>query len=164
MNSTVNTFASSEMISISSIAANPSSLVATESSMEIINLPPDARQKGPMPPSFPTSSEFNQGDHFTTFQQTQSASLTHSTQDTPLMYTFAPAKAPTVTHYATPVYTYVTTPPVTKAQEFHHQDVNDYVETESDAKLIDAEMMSRKMKILENYLRGLCGFGSRQSV
>ncbi|KAG5629126.1 hypothetical protein H5410_000843 [Solanum commersonii] len=47
-----------------------------------------------MPPSFPTSSELNQGDQFTTFQQTQSASLTHLTQDIPLVYTFAPPKSP----------------------------------------------------------------------
>ena len=156
MNSTVNTFASSEMISISSIAANPSSLVATESSMEIIarlerqigeqnllvtyyqpafqNLPPDARQKGPMPPSFPTSSEFNQGDHFTTFQQTQSASLSHLTLDTHLVYTFSLAKDQKAKHHAPIVYTYVTTPPVTKAQEFHRQVVNYYVEIENDAK------------------------------
>ncbi|KAH0669375.1 hypothetical protein KY285_023535 [Solanum tuberosum] len=45
-------------------------------------------------------------------------SLTHSTQDTPLVYTFAPPKAPTVTHHAPSVCTYVTAPPVTKAQEF----------------------------------------------
>ncbi|KAG5609194.1 hypothetical protein H5410_020475 [Solanum commersonii] len=87
------------------------------------NLPPDVRQKGPMPPLFPTSSELNQGDHFTTFQQTQNASLLHSTKDTPLVYTFAPPKAPTITHHASPVYTYVTAPPVTKAHEFHRQDV-----------------------------------------
>ncbi|KAG5621987.1 hypothetical protein H5410_007205 [Solanum commersonii] len=79
------------------------------------NLPPNARQKKPMPPSFSTSSELNQGDHLTTFQQTQGASLTHSTHDTPLVYTFAPPKAPTVTHHAPPVYTYVTPPPVTTA-------------------------------------------------
>ncbi|KAH0720728.1 hypothetical protein KY285_005601 [Solanum tuberosum] len=72
-----------------------------------------------MPPSFPTSSELNQGDHFTTFQQTQNASLTHLAQDTLLVYTFAPPKAPIVTHHAPPVYTYVTAPPVTKAPEFH---------------------------------------------
>ncbi|KAH0635843.1 hypothetical protein KY289_035758 [Solanum tuberosum] len=77
------------------------------------SLPPNARRKGPMPPSFPTSTELNQGDHFTTFQQTQSVSLTHSTQDTPLVYTFAPPKAPTVTHHAPPVYTYATAPHVT---------------------------------------------------
>jgi len=40
------------------------------------NQPPDAREKGPMPPVYPTSSEFHQGDHFSTFQQTQSTSLT----------------------------------------------------------------------------------------
>ncbi|KAH0685998.1 hypothetical protein KY285_016539 [Solanum tuberosum] len=99
MDSTINTAASSEMIPTSSVAANPSASVATESPMEVIarlerqigelnllvdqyqaasqNLPPDARQKGPMSPSFPTSSELNQGDRFTTFQQTQSAPLTH---------------------------------------------------------------------------------------
>ncbi|KAG5605466.1 hypothetical protein H5410_026958 [Solanum commersonii] len=60
------------------------------------NLPPDARQKGSMPPSFPTSN-------------------------TPLVYTFSPQKALTVTHHAPPVCTYVTAPPVTKAQEFQCQ-------------------------------------------
>ncbi|KAG5609125.1 hypothetical protein H5410_020406 [Solanum commersonii] len=35
------------------------------------------------------------------------------------------------------VYTYVTAPPVTKAHEFHRQDVNHYVEIENDAKSID---------------------------
>ncbi|KAG5598720.1 hypothetical protein H5410_030090 [Solanum commersonii] len=128
MDSTINTVASFEMIATLSVAFNPSASVATESPMEAIapasqNLPPDAHQKGPMPPSFSTSSELNQGDHFTTFQQTQSASLTHSTHDTPLVYTFTPPKAPTVTHHAPPVYTYVTVAPVTKAQEFHRQDL-----------------------------------------
>ncbi|KAG5620300.1 hypothetical protein H5410_005518 [Solanum commersonii] len=107
MDYTINTVASSEI---------PTSSIA--------NLPPDARQKGPMPPYFPTSSELNQGDHFTTFQQTQGASLTHSTQDTPLVYTFAPLKAPMVTHHSLPVYTYVSAPPVTKAQDFHHQNLS----------------------------------------
>ncbi|KAK6777557.1 hypothetical protein RDI58_024275 [Solanum bulbocastanum] len=117
-----------------------------------------------MPPSFSTSTKLNQGDYFITFQQTQSASLTHSTQDTSLLYTFAPLKAPTVTHHAPLVYTYVTAPPITKAQEFHHQDVNHYVEIENDAKLIDAGMMNRKMKILEDAMRGLCGFHSSKNV
>ncbi|KAH0750701.1 hypothetical protein KY290_029933 [Solanum tuberosum] len=161
MDSTINTVASSEMIPTSSVAANPSASVAIESPMKVIahleqqlNLLPDARQKGAMPPSFPTSSELNQGDHFTTF----------STQDTPLVYTFAPPKAPMVTYHAPPVYTYVTSPPVTKAQEFHRHDVNHYVEIENDAKSIDAEMMSRKMKSLEDAMRGLHGFDSSQSV
>ncbi|KAH0748063.1 hypothetical protein KY290_027295 [Solanum tuberosum] len=110
MDSTINTGPSSEMIATPSVAVNPSTSVATESPMEVIarleqrigernllvtqyqaasqNLPPDARQKGPMPPSFPSSSGLDQGNHFTTFQQTQSASLTHSTHDTPLVYTF----------------------------------------------------------------------------
>ncbi|TMW84132.1 hypothetical protein EJD97_025730 [Solanum chilense] len=101
MDSTIRTVASSEMIPISSVAANPSASVATESPMEVIarleqqlitlnllvaqyqdaspNQPPDARERGPMPPVYPTSSEFHQGDHFATFQQTQNASLTNST-------------------------------------------------------------------------------------
>ncbi|XP_049381418.1 uncharacterized protein LOC125845986 [Solanum stenotomum] len=167
MDPTINTIASSEMIPIPSVAANPSASIATESPMEVIarleqrigelnllvtqyqaasqNLPPDARQKGPIPPLFPTSSELNQGDHFTTFQQTQSAPLSHP-------------KDPTVTHYAPPEYTYVTTPPVTKAQEFHRQDVNHYVEIENDAKSIDAEMMNKKMKSLKDAMRELCTF------
>ncbi|KAK6795168.1 hypothetical protein RDI58_008621 [Solanum bulbocastanum] len=136
-------------------------LLVTQYQAASQNLPPNARQKGPMPPLFPTSSELNQGDHFTTFQQTQSASLIHSTQDTLLVYTFAP---PTVTHHAPPVYTYVTAPPITKAQEFHRQDVNHYVESENDTKSIDAEMMNRKMKSLEDAMRGLRGFDSGQSV
>ncbi|XP_049388071.1 uncharacterized protein LOC125852375 [Solanum stenotomum] len=186
MDSTINTVASSEIIPTPSVAANPSASVATESPMEVIarlerqigelnllvahfqaasqNLPPDARQKGHMPPSFPTSSELNQGEHFTTFQPAQSASLTHSTQDTPLVYTFTPPKAPTVAHHAPPVYTYVTAPHVSKAQEFHRQDVNHYVEIENDTKSIDAEMMNRKMKSLEDAMRGLRGFDNRQSV
>ncbi|WMV32276.1 hypothetical protein MTR67_025661 [Solanum verrucosum] len=179
MDSTINTVPSSEMIATLFVVVNPSASVATESSMEVIthleqrigelnllvtqyqaasqNLPPDARQKGPMPPSFPTSSELNQGDHFTTFQQTQSASLTHSTHYTPLVYTFTPPKAPTVTHH-------VTVAPVTKAQEFHRQDVNHYVEVENDTKSIGAEIMSRKLKSLEDAMRGLRGFDSSQSV
>ncbi|KAG5584294.1 hypothetical protein H5410_044728 [Solanum commersonii] len=52
-------------------------LLVTQYQVASQNLPPDVRQKGPMPPSFPTSSELNQGDHFTTFQQTQSVSRTH---------------------------------------------------------------------------------------
>ena len=112
------------------------------------NQPYDARERGPMPPVYPTSSEFHQGDHFATFQQTQSASPTNSTQDTPLVYTFAPPKAPTVTHHTPPVYTYVTSPPITKVPEFHRPDVNNYVEIEGDGKLIDVEMMNKKMKIL----------------
>ncbi|KAG5621726.1 hypothetical protein H5410_006944 [Solanum commersonii] len=43
-------------------------------------------------------------------------------------------------------------------------DVNHYVEIENDAKSIDAEMMSRKMKSLEYAIRGLRGFDSSQSV
>ncbi|KAK6786611.1 hypothetical protein RDI58_015136 [Solanum bulbocastanum] len=85
-------------------------------------------------------------------------------QDTPLVYTFAPPKAPTVTHHALSVYTYVTAPPVTKAQEFHRQDVNHYVEVENDTKSIDAEMMCRKMKSLKDAMRGLRGFHSSQNV
>uniref|UniRef100_M1DJL7 Uncharacterized protein n=1 Tax=Solanum tuberosum TaxID=4113 RepID=M1DJL7_SOLTU len=73
--------------------------------------------------------------------------------DTSVLYTFAPLKAPMVTYHAPPMYTYVTAPPVTKAQEFHRQDVNHYVEIENDAKSIDAEMMSRKMKSLEDAMR-----------
>ncbi|KAK6803324.1 hypothetical protein RDI58_001108 [Solanum bulbocastanum] len=117
-----------------------------------------------MSPSFQTSSDLNQGDHFTTFQRTQSASLTHSIHDTPLVYTFAPPKPPTVTHHAPPVYIYVNAPLVTKAQEFHCHDVNHYVEIENDIKSIDAEMMNKKMKSLEDAMRGLCGFDSCQSV
>ncbi|KAH0724899.1 hypothetical protein KY284_000764 [Solanum tuberosum] len=156
MDSTINTVASFEMIPTPSVASNPSASITIESLMEVIaclerqigelyllvtqyqaafqNLPPNARQKEPMPYSFLTSSELNQEDQFTTFQQTQSATLTHSTQDTPFVYTFAPPKAPMVTHHALPVYTYVTVPPITKAQEFHRQDVNHYVEIENDAK------------------------------
>ncbi|KAG5623717.1 hypothetical protein H5410_008935, partial [Solanum commersonii] len=128
MDPTINMVASSEMIPTPSVAASPSASVAnvithgTQFQAASQNLPPDARQKGPMPPLFPTSSELNQGDHFTTFEQTQNTSLLHSTQDTPLVYTFAPPKAPTVTHHAPPVYTFVTTPPISKAQEFHRQD------------------------------------------
>ncbi|KAG5614806.1 hypothetical protein H5410_014630 [Solanum commersonii] len=125
MDSTINTVASSEMIPTSSVAANPRASIATESPMEVIahlerqiselnllvaqyqtasqNLPPDARQNG--------------------------ASLTHSTQDTPLLYTFARPKAPVVTYHAPLVYTYVTASPVTKAQEFHRQDINHYLST-----------------------------------
>ena len=62
------------------------------------------------------------------------------------------------------MYSYVTAPPVTNAQEFHHQDLNHYVEIESDAKAIDAEMMNRKMKSLKDAIRGLRGFDSSQSV
>ncbi|KAH0689363.1 hypothetical protein KY289_016721 [Solanum tuberosum] len=91
MDSTINTVVSSEMTPTSSVASNPSASVATKSPMEVIahlerqidelnllvaqyqvaaqNLPPHARQKGPMPPSFPTLSELNQGDHFTTFSK-----------------------------------------------------------------------------------------------
>ena len=89
------------MIPTSSIEANPSASVAAESPTEVIaslerqigtlnllvaqyqdaslNQPTDARQREPMPHVYPTSSEFHQGDHFATFQQTQSASPTNST-------------------------------------------------------------------------------------
>ncbi|KAH0635723.1 hypothetical protein KY289_035638 [Solanum tuberosum] len=133
MDSTINTVASSEMIPTSSVVANPSASVATESPMEVI-----ARLERQI-------GELN-------------------LLDTPIVYTFAPPKAPTVTHYAPPVYIYVTAPPVTKAQEFHRQDVNHYVEIENDVKSIDAEMMNRKMKSLEDAMRGLRGFDSSQSV
>ncbi|KAG5616430.1 hypothetical protein H5410_016254 [Solanum commersonii] len=168
MDPTINTVASSEMIPTPSVAANPSAPVATESPMEVIarleqrigelnllvtqyqaasqNLPLDARQKGPC--------------HLFQLQRTQSAPLSHLTQDTHLVYTFAPPKAPTVTHHASPMYTYVIALPVTNAQEFHRQDVNHYVEIESDAKSIDAEMMNKKMKSLEDAMRGLRGFDS----
>ncbi|KAG5575588.1 hypothetical protein H5410_055722 [Solanum commersonii] len=99
MDSAINTFVSSEMIPTSSVAINLSASVATESPMEVIA----------------HLDELNHGDHFTTFQQTQSASLTHSTQDTSLVYTFSSPKAPMVTHHDPPVYTYVIAPPVTKA-------------------------------------------------
>ena len=101
MDPTIHTVASSEMIPTPSIAAYPSASVAAESPMEVIaslerqigalnllvaqyqtaslNQPSDARERGPMPPVYPTSSEFHQGDHFATFQQTQSASPTNST-------------------------------------------------------------------------------------
>ncbi|KAG5608928.1 hypothetical protein H5410_020209 [Solanum commersonii] len=143
MDPTINTVASSEMIPTSSIAANPSASIATESPMEVIarlerqigelnllvaqfqaasqNLPPDARQKGPMPPS---------------------ASLTHSTHDTPPVYTFTPPKVPTITHHTPPVYTYVTALPVTKAQQFHRQDfANRAYQTGSFRKKKEKEVM-----------------------
>ena len=186
MDPTIHTVASSEMILTPSIAADPNASVAAESPMEVIarlerqistlnllvaqyqaaspNQPSDARERGPMPPLYPTSREFHQGDHFATFQQTQSASLANSTQDTPFVYTFVPPKAPTVTHHTPPVYTYATAPPVTKAPEFHRPDVNHYIEIEGDGKSIDAEMMNKKMKSLEDALRGLRGFDSSQSV
>ena len=80
------------------------------------------------------------------------------------MYTFAPPKALTVTHHTMPVYTYVTSLPVTKTPEFHRPDVNHYIEIEGDGKSIDAEMMNKKMKSLEDTKRGLCGFDSSRSV
>ncbi|KAK6777635.1 hypothetical protein RDI58_024353 [Solanum bulbocastanum] len=92
------------------------------------------------------------------------ASLTHSTQDTPILYTFLPLKDPMVTRHPLPVYIFFIGPPITKAQEFHHQDVNHYVEIENDTKSIDVEMMSTKMKSLEDSMRGLRGFDSSQSV
>ncbi|KAK4737682.1 hypothetical protein R3W88_001379 [Solanum pinnatisectum] len=120
MDFTINTVASSEIIPTSSIAAYPSSSVATKSPMEVIvrleqqigelnllvaqyqaashNLPPDVRQKGPMPPLFPTLN------------------------------------------------------------------VNHYVEIENDAKSIDVETINRKMKSLEDVMRGFRGFDSSQSV
>ncbi|KAK6793685.1 hypothetical protein RDI58_007138 [Solanum bulbocastanum] len=113
-------------------------LLVTQYQTASHNLPPDAHQKKPMPPSFPTSN-------------------------TPLVYTFAPPKAPTLTLHALPVYTYITAPPVTKAQEFHRQDFNHYVEIENDTTSIDVEMMSRKMKSLDA-IRGLRGFDSSYSV
>ncbi|KAK6777630.1 hypothetical protein RDI58_024348 [Solanum bulbocastanum] len=69
-----------------------------------------------------------------------------------------------VTRHPLPVYIFVIGPPITKAQEFHHQDVNHYVEIENDTKSIDVEMMSTKMKSLEDSMRGLRGFDSSQSV
>lgn len=114
-----------------------------------------------MPPVNPTLSDFHQGDHFSTFQQTQSASLTNSTQDTPLVYTFAPPKPPMVTHHTPPLYTYVTTP---KAPEFHHPNVDNYVEITGDGESIDAEMINKKMKSLEDTMGGLRGFDSSHSV
>ncbi|KAK4737264.1 hypothetical protein R3W88_000961 [Solanum pinnatisectum] len=159
MDSTIKTIASSEMIPTSSTASSHSASIATESPMEVIahleerigelnllvtqyqvafqNLHLMLAKKGPY--------------HFTTFKQTQSASLTHSTKDTSFVHTFAPPKAPTVTHHAPLVYTYVTAPLVTKAQEFHRQDVNHYVEIENDIKSIDAKMMNKKMKSFEDF-------------
>ncbi|KAG5580184.1 hypothetical protein H5410_050811 [Solanum commersonii] len=145
MDSTINTVASFEMIPTSSIAANPSTTVATKSPMEVI-----ARLERQI-------GELN-------LLKTLSASFTHSTKDTPLVYTFAPPKALTITHHVLLVYTSVTAPPVTKAQEFHLQDVNHYVEIENDTKSIDAKMMSMKMKSLEDAMRCLCGFDSSKSV
>ncbi|KAH0683509.1 hypothetical protein KY289_021261 [Solanum tuberosum] len=66
--------------------------------------------------------------------------------------------------HAPSVYTYVIAPPVTKAQEFHRQYVNHYVEIESDAKSIYAEIMNRKMTNLEDVMRGLRRFDSSQSA
>ncbi|KAK4707353.1 hypothetical protein R3W88_033080 [Solanum pinnatisectum] len=149
MDSTINTVALSEMMPTSSIAANPSASVATESPMEVIACL--ERQIGEL--------NLLVTQYQTVFQNLPpDASLTHSTQDTPLVYTFALPKAPTVRHHALPVYTYVIAPPITKVQEFHCQDVNHYVEIENDTKSIDVEMMSRKMKSLEDAMRGLHGF------
>ncbi|TMW95685.1 hypothetical protein EJD97_008490 [Solanum chilense] len=111
MDFTINTVASSEMIPSSSVAANSSSSIEIESPMEVIACL--ERQ----------ISELN-------LQQIQSSSLTHLTQDTPLGYTFSPPKAPTVTHHAPPVYIYVTTPHVTKAQEFHRNMLCTFTEDE----------------------------------
>uniref|UniRef100_A0A3Q7I296 Uncharacterized protein n=1 Tax=Solanum lycopersicum TaxID=4081 RepID=A0A3Q7I296_SOLLC len=163
------------MIPTSSIEANPSASVATKSLIEVIdclerqistlnllvaqyqdaslNQPTDARQREPMPHVYPTSSEFHQGDHFATIQQTQSASLTNLTQDTPFVYTIAPSKNLTIIHHTPPVYTYVTAPPVTKTPVLHRLDINQYIEIEGDGKSIDSEMMNKKMKSLEDAMR-----------
>lgn len=181
IDSIINTITSSKIISTSYAATYPSSSVEIESSMDAIarqewqigelnllvtqyqasfwNLP-YARQIEHMPPSFPTFSEFNQGDHFTIFQQTQSVALTYSTQDPPLVYIFSPQKAPTVTHHAPPVYTYVIVPPVSKAPDIHRPNYNHCIEIEGDAKSIDTEKMNNKMKSFDDARRGFCGFDS----
>ncbi|KAG5616935.1 hypothetical protein H5410_016759 [Solanum commersonii] len=127
------------------------------------NLPPDACQKGPMSPSFPTSSELNQGDHFTTFQQTQNASLTHSTQDTPLVYTFAPPKAPTVTHHAPQCIFMSLLHLLPRLRSFTAKMLTTMLKLKMIQKSTNFEMMSRKMKNLKDVMRGLRGFDSSQS-
>ncbi|KAH0669247.1 hypothetical protein KY285_023406 [Solanum tuberosum] len=156
MDSTINTSTSFEMIPTSSIAANPSASVAIESPMEVIaclerqvgelnllvtqyqdasqNLPPDAHQKGLMPPSYSSCV------HICTFKSSNG----------------------NTSCFASVHLCHV--PPVTKAQEFHRQYVYHYAEIENDTKSIDAEMISRKMKSLEDAMRGLCGFDKSQSV
>ena len=62
------------------------------------------------------------------------------------------------------MHTYVTTPPVTKTPEFHHPYVNHYIEIEADEKSIDAETMNKKIKSLEDSMRGLRRFDNSYSV
>ncbi|KAH0633466.1 hypothetical protein KY284_036252 [Solanum tuberosum] len=161
MDSTINTIASFEMIPTSSVAANPSASVATKSPMEVIARL--ERQIGELN-LLVTQYQAVFRTYHMMLPQMVPCHLRFRLQDTYLVYTFAPPKAPTVTHHAPSVYTYVTAPLVTKAQEFHHQDVNHYVEIKNDAKSIDVEMMNRKMKSLEDAMRRLRGFDSSQSV
>ena len=51
-----------------------------------------------------------------------------------------------------------------RLKSFTTQNFNHYVEIEGDGNSIDTEMMNKKMKSLENVMRGLRGFDSSQSV
>lgn len=135
--------------------------------------PPRVRENMPIPPPFPNLDGLNRENQFTTPQPIQNVPLTHSvTQNAPLPSTVAPPKVQytQLTHDATntqqvsPIYTYATVPPMTQTPGPCRLDVDHYVEAEKEAKADDDEMINRKLKSLEDAMRGLRGLGTNQSV
>ncbi|KAF3632915.1 hypothetical protein FXO38_14222 [Capsicum annuum] len=117
-----------------------------------MTLPPDTQQKGPM---FPTSEAVDQKGHFA-----------HTSQNTPFVYTFSHPKVHTISlsHQASPVYTYSTAPLVTQTPGLYHLDANHYVEIENDPRMYTDDMVNRNLKVLRDAMRSLRGLRSNQSV
>ncbi|MCD7449116.1 hypothetical protein HAX54_049230 [Datura stramonium] len=125
------------------IGANPSALMGTKITLKQVTPPPDVREKGPMLPSLiPILYEFDQGNHFTSSEKIQNASLTHPTQNVTLIYIFSPRKAQNMSlaQHAPLMYTYATVPPMTQTQGLCPLDVDHYIEIENDARVVNDEM------------------------
>ncbi|XP_019253961.1 PREDICTED: uncharacterized protein LOC109232660 [Nicotiana attenuata] len=136
-------------------------------------LPHRIRENMPIPPPFPNLDGLNRENQFTAPQPIQNVPLTHSvTQNAPLQFTTAPPKVQytqlthdvTNTQQVSPIYTYATVPPMTQTLGPCRLDVDHYVEAEKEARAVDDEIINRKLKSLEDAMRGLRGFGTNQSV
>ncbi|MCD9646541.1 hypothetical protein HAX54_036460, partial [Datura stramonium] len=55
--------------------------------------------------------------------------------------TFLIAQNISLVHHAPPIYTYVTVPPTTQIQGICRLDIDDYVETENEARTVNNEMV-----------------------
>ncbi|OIS98773.1 hypothetical protein A4A49_28980 [Nicotiana attenuata] len=127
-------------------------------------LPHRIRENMPIPPPFPNLDGLNRENQFTAPQPIQNVPLTHSvTQNAPLQFTTAPPKVQytqlthdvTNTQQVSPIYTYATVPPMTQTLGPCRLDVDHYVEAEKEARAVDDEIINRKLKSLEDAMRGL---------